>query len=166
MPPRVPEPTRPADNKQAPASPSDAAVLKTLNAYRQLAGLNPVRLDAQLSEGCLAHARYLARNFRHPSTSGLGMHKENRDLEGYSEKGAIAGARSVIANELGNRRIAWQTGSVDLWMASLYHRLPLLHPELQRVGFGSAESVEYAYRVAALDAQSGVNRRRGTSSRL
>ena len=90
-------------------------------------------LDAALSRGCLAHARYLALNLGHPATAGLGAHDEDLSLPGASEEGANRGKASDIA-------IGDQTPlhGIDQWLATLYHRVPILEPNLKSVGYGCA----------------------------
>ena len=96
---------------------------------RRLVGLPPVSLDADLSRGCRLHARYLLTNLDHPATPRLGMHNEDPKLPGYTAEGKAAGGDSVIA--AGMPPIA----SIDDWMATFYHRVPLLEPDLGRIGF-------------------------------
>jgi uncharacterized protein YkwD len=147
--------------KETPPSASavDLAVLKRLNAHRKLVGLGPVGIDPTLSEGCTAHARYLVRNQGNSSLGGLRVHGESTGLRGYTKSGATAGARSVIMQGMGMARAFWQVNAVDGWIATLYHRLPLLHPDLQKVGVGYATSGEGRFYVAVLDARSGLPRR-------
>ncbi len=105
-------------------------LLERLNRQRRLAGLEPVELDAELSHGCDLHCRYIVRHFTHPSVQGLGQHEEDPKLEGYTPEGRKAGKASVIAND------PHPQDAVDSWLATLYHRIPLLHPSLKRIGFG------------------------------
>jgi hypothetical protein len=119
----------------APAQKPDAETqaLERINFFRKQAGLAAVTADPELSKGCLAHAQYLAKNADHPSAKGLGMHKEDPKLPGYTEEGARAGASSVIF-PTGD-----QVGAVNGWMATLFHRIPLLDPKLTKVGLGFAK---------------------------
>jgi uncharacterized protein YkwD len=144
-------PARQRRGTQLSLSPVDLAVQNTLNLYRKTAGLTPVTIDSALSEGCGAHARYLIENHGHPSIGGLGAHKEESQLGGYTEKGAISGERSVIVQQEGQPRQLWQAGAIDLWMGTLYHRVPLLNPNLRKVGLGYAASRDYHHRVIVLD---------------
>ncbi|MBI1916609.1 MAG: hypothetical protein HYS12_18025 [Planctomycetes bacterium] len=105
-------------------------VVAKVNAARRAAGLAPVALDLELSRGCFAHARYLLLNAGHPSTRGLGMHNEDAKLPGHTPEGRRAGRDSVIASGVP------PSASVEDWMATLYHRVPLLSPDLGRIGFG------------------------------
>jgi hypothetical protein len=111
--------------------------LERINWFRKTAGLELVSADPALSKACLAHAQYLAKNANHPSTQGLGMHKEDPELPGYTKEGAKAGASSVIfpTGDL--------VGAVNGWMASLFHRIPLLDPKLTKVGLGFAKGGKY-----------------------
>jgi hypothetical protein len=47
---------------QAKAEPPDERALRLVNHYRELAGLTLVKLDQQLSAGCMAHANYMVQN--------------------------------------------------------------------------------------------------------
>lgn len=107
-----------------------ADALALVNRYRRQAGLSLISLDADLSRGCLLHARYLLTNLDHPSTRGLGLHEEDAKLPGYTKEGKKSGGESVIA--AGMPPLA----SIDDWMATFYHRIPLLDPDLGRIGFG------------------------------
>lgn len=124
---------------QAPAQDpdADAPALDRINFYRKAAGVKPVTADATLSKGCLAHAEYLAKNADQPAAMGLGMHKEDPELPGYTKEGAKAAAASVI----------YQTrdpvAAVNGFMATLFHRLPLLEPKLTRVGLGYAKGGKF-----------------------
>jgi uncharacterized protein YkwD len=122
-------------NEAAHSAETAARLVEAVNAYRRRAGLAPVRLDAELSKGCVAHAEYLARNVDQPATQGLGGHEEDPALPGSSDEGRRAGTSAVIA--IGG---VDPVRAVDGWMATLYHRTPLLNPRLERVGLGCARS--------------------------
>ena len=127
-------------------------VLQRLNAIRALAGLGKVELDAKLSEGCLLHARFLARHIKHPSTQGVGMHNEDPTLEGFTPEGQQAGRSSVIASD------SMPRNCVDGWIGTLYHRIPLLHPNLHKIGFGMTRLPDQN-TLTVLDCASDVRRR-------
>ncbi len=120
----------------APASPLQLEVLRELEAVRRAALASApagepvgVGLDAELCEGAERHARYLAR---HPDQCAAwpGAHEEYPDRAAFSAAGAWAAQNSVI--HIGDPRHA-----VRNWMATFYHRLPLLEPGLAGVGLGS-----------------------------
>jgi uncharacterized protein YkwD len=125
-----------------------AAILKAINTSRETAGLPPVELDAALSRGCLRHARYVVRNFDHPSVQGLGVHDEDPKLPGYTPEGRKAAQAAVIAS------LDPPQESVEWWMASFYHRIPILDPDLKRVGFGFALQPDHNW-ITVLDTGSG-----------
>ena len=99
-----------------------------VNFHRIQAGLNAVELDTDLSEACQAHVDYLVHNRSRLGPISLAYHTENPEYPKYSERGLLAANSSVIAFN--------QTpgGAVDAWIATLYHRLPLMRPNLQRIG--------------------------------
>jgi uncharacterized protein YkwD len=105
-------------------------IVAQVNAYRKLAGDAPVTLDPALSKGCQAHAEYLVRSHGHPLVQGLNVHKEDPSLPGYTDEGSKAAQASVIQAGA-NPAVA-----VDGWMATFFHRLPVLDPDLKRIGWG------------------------------
>jgi uncharacterized protein YkwD len=137
----IKEPDRYADDL-------DEQILARVNAVRKNAGLRPVRFDADLSHACQAHAHYLALNSRHPATQGMGVHRQLADLPGASPAGAKAAKESVIAVLLDPRMC------VEGWMATLYHRIPILTPNLERIGFSHAQ-IEGHKWVCVLDTGNG-----------
>ena len=125
---------------------SDAArlILEKINATRRLAGLQPVELDEALSRACRLHAQYLVTNRDNPKVQGLGAHVERQELPGYTPEGSKAADSSDI---FWGKDI---TGSVDIWMGGLYHRIPFLRPNLKRIGLG------YEGEIVVVDVISGV----------
>jgi uncharacterized protein YkwD len=123
--------------------------LDRVNRYRAEAGLTPVTLDAELSRGCAAHARYLSLNLGHPATAGLGAHNEDLKLPGASELGRKAGLASDINIGDPNPLLG-----VDNWMATLYHRVPILEPTLKTVGYGCARGKQMGW-ITVLNVHSG-----------
>jgi uncharacterized protein YkwD len=126
--------------------------LDKLNAIRKLAGLTPVALDPQLSRHCLAHAHYLAMNQGHPATAGLGAHDEDLSLPGATEEGRKAGKASNIA--IGDYV---PLHGIDSWMATLYHRVPMLEPNLRTVGWACVRSGKHGW-VTVLNVHAGRER--------
>lgn len=123
-------------------------IVARVNAARKAAGLSLVRPDAELSRGCQLHAQYLARNLHRPEVQGMGMHRQNLDLPGASPEGARAAKESVIAVVLDPQTC------IENWMATLYHRIPILTPNLERIGFGHAR-IEGHKWVCVLDTGNG-----------
>src|SRR5262245_16762730 len=102
----------------------DVQAVERMKFYRKSAGLAPVTLEPATGKGLPLQAQHLATNWKDPSTEGLGMHNEDPKLPGYTAEGAKAGKASVIF-PTGD-----PVGAVDRWMASLFHRVPLLDPTL------------------------------------
>ena len=124
------------------------AALASLNAYRRTAGLPPVVLDDELSKACRLHARYLVRNIDRPEVRGLGMHDEDPSLPGATPEGRRAGRASVVSQESDG------DGAVDGWMNTLFHRIPLLDPDLKKVGYGCARLPDQGW-ICVMDAAPG-----------
>ncbi len=127
--------------KQAGQSPEVLSTLAKLQAIRasafegnasQVGPRFMIGLDDSLSEGCLAHAEYLVR---HPdmATRWPDAHEENPAHTEWSADGAWAAGHSNIAPSGVNG-----SDAIEQWMATFYHRLPLLHPLLSRVGLGQS----------------------------
>lgn len=122
-------------NVQAPSAPGTITpevrrAWERVNELRRAAGVPPVELDATLSKGCQSHAKYLNLNRANGAIRGMGAHSEQEGLPGYTEAGAAAAVNSVIAPRRG------LSEAVDAWMSTLYHRIPMLRPNLVRIGLG------------------------------
>ena len=95
-----------------------ADVLGLVNYYRETVGLDTVVLSETLSNDCYAHATYMQKN-------GTFAHTQSGSYF-TSPNGAHAGLNSVLA-----QNVAGMYQSVDVWMESLYHRIPILEPGLR-----------------------------------
>ncbi|HUY27108.1 MAG TPA: FHA domain-containing protein [Candidatus Binataceae bacterium] len=134
--------------------------LKRLNEYRATAKVAPVADDPGLSAGDTAHVNYLIENLgpmlRNGGNPGIKAHLEDAADPGYTAAGARAGKSSdvdFIAFEGAKLKDPVGWALID-WMSGAFHRLPLLNPRLERVGF--SQICDRGLCVAALDAQSGV----------
>jgi len=140
-----------ADSKP---SPLEQQTLDELLAIRKKAACSeaPLEIDRDLATGCRTHALYLARNpdqlARWPDA-----HEEYPDRPGFDPVGAFAGTHSVIAPGVASGREA-----IAGWMATYYHRLPLLDPGLMRVGIALEAGT------AVLDCGSFVKPRTGVGT--
>lgn len=111
------------------ADPEIQSSLASINQARKICGLEDVKISTDLSYGCQKHARYLLLNKDNPLVMGLKAHEEQKDLPGYSPEGEKAAKASVIHYE----PLSQGTGH---WLASFYHRVPLIQPALQEIGIG------------------------------
>lgn len=127
-----------------PAPGSDTSAedgLALLAEFRSLAGLSPPQVDDAMSAGCAAHLDYLVWE----STTGgkgtcfLSHTEDDHDNPYYAPEHEAAGKDSVIACAVGSDGRQTLAQAVDVWMNSLYHRLPLLHPGLTKIGYASKD---------------------------
>jgi len=117
----------------------DASALERINAYRKLANLPAVTLDPALSRLCQEHADYLLKNFDAAFAGQINVHDEDPKLPGYSEAGRKAARASVVSQ---SRGAGDPLLGIDVWLASFYHRVPLLDPGLARIGIGFARQAD------------------------
>jgi hypothetical protein len=110
-----------------------AAVIARLNLYRKGAGLGEVVEDKDLSKACQLHAEYLGSN---RDKVDADWHREDPERKGYSAAGAKCAPRSVVHDSSWSRDPKY---AVDGLMATLYHRVSLLRPQLASVGVGMVE---------------------------
>jgi hypothetical protein len=82
-----------ASMPQAKAEPPDEQALRLLNYYRQIAALTTVKLDRQLSAGCMEHANYMVQNQGTEAMAGLNPHTQRSHLPGASAAGAARDRR-------------------------------------------------------------------------
>jgi len=125
-----------------------------INAYRRLSGISPVKADPTLSQGCQLHANYLLKNFDAALAGQIDVHDEDPKLPSFTAEGRQAARAAVVSQARGPRDPLL---SIDLWMASFYHRIPLLDPNLTRIGVGFANQHENEWFVV-IDVKSGKNR--------
>jgi len=122
--------------------------LQRLNSYRDMAKLAPAGEDDSLAAG----------DAKHVAMPGLEMHQESSSKPGFSAEGLYAAQHSDVDFMWwkGNRTPHMETWAIDDWITGAFHRLPLLSPRLQRVGY--AQQCANQMCVAAMNAQSDVER--------
>lgn len=124
--------------------------LLAANAFRNAAGLHPVRLNRERCVGCQKHARYLHLNnydFEHPK-AGIAPDDESPGKPGYSQEGRVAAAAHTI----------WKggdaAGAIQAQTATMLHRPIFLGVARFGLGAGAAwgEGRTYAagYSVAGI----------------
>lgn len=128
-----------------------------LNEYRSLAGVDPVTVDTgEMSTGCANHLDYLI--WEHENNGKpmcfLSHTEDNHSNPFYSPENEKAGEDSVIACGFVGSAMQSMGQAVDLWINSLYHRLPLLHNGLHTIGFASKAGYNC------------INYRKGTTAKL
>lgn len=116
----------------------EITALKYLNQIRKKAFEGRVRdvpdlkLERDLCEGVQKHAAYLALN-PEQANAWPDAHEEYRDKEGYTPEGHWGGTHANVG-PAGNK----PEDAIDGWMGTFYHRIPMLVPELKRIGWGQA----------------------------
>jgi hypothetical protein len=90
-------------------------------------------IDAALGKGCREHARYMMLNRDKPQLQGLAAHKQDPSLPGATPAGGACAKAADLFPGVSDLRTA-----VHGWMASLYHRRPMLSPRLERIAIGYA----------------------------
>jgi len=103
-----------------------------------------LKLERELCDGVQRHAAYSRSNPKQ-ADAWPDAHEEYRDKEGYTPEGHWGGTHADIGPALDNPEEA-----IDVWMGTFYHRIPMLVPELRRIGWGQAGPF------AAIDIQSFV----------
>jgi len=138
--------------------------LAQVNAVRARAGLPPVKLDDRLDAAAAAHSYYWLFNQARPSQKGLGIHTETPGTPGFSgatvyERGTQFGWHDGPMGEDITHR-GGPEAAVSDWVDSVYHRFPILRPDLRVIGYADAamaglpiEDMEFGF------APSGVNAR-------
>lgn len=117
---------------------------KALAEVRALAGLAPAVQDELVNQAAQAHADYYARHSSKYDTSGLSPHSENAAWEeGFTGVSFMDRLRAAGVSGLsGGGEVMAFTGSpegaITGWIETLYHRTPLVHPNLTVWGFGMA----------------------------
>lgn len=117
----------------APPPTPEEDVLALVNAHRAHSGLPAVTLDATASAGCKEHARYMLLNKDSDAMVGLNAHTQDPKLPGASPAGAACGKAADLFPGVSDLATA-----VDGFMAGLYHRRPIISPDLEKIGVGYA----------------------------
>jgi hypothetical protein len=113
-----------ADSAPVEGTPQQVDALVALNRIRLRNGLLPVALDAKLSAGCTAHARYLRLNHWNPNTN---PHSQSLGPKGASPEGEAAAKRSDISARA-------PADAVPGLFLTYYHRIGILSAWLPRIG--------------------------------
>ena len=134
-----------AESRRAANESVELRVKRRVDRYRAAVGLAPVTLDAKLSKGCMEHANYMRLHKDTDALAGLNAHNQRPRLRGASVAGAACGKAADLFFGVSDLEIA-----VDGWMATLYHRRPILSPTLERIGVGYARLRDGSYMAALM----------------
>lgn len=118
-----------------------------LNQLRRQLGIPTVALSDSLSSAARSHAAYLVQSPEQYDRNGHGEIEGRPGFTGTTPMdraaywGWTGGTGEVIAP--GGRA----EDAIDEWMATLYHRLPLLHPDVRQIGYGVTGGDQGGYSV-------------------
>lgn len=110
---------------------------------RQRAGVAGFQMDTAINTAAQAHADYFSAHVSEYQASGLSPHRQNVDwTEGFT--GVTVGDRLSAAGAGAGGGGAYEVmafsnttgGAIDGWMDTLYHRIPLIHPNATQWGYG------------------------------
>jgi hypothetical protein len=114
--------------------------LTQINQYRTMAGLESVQEDPAISAGDTNHARYLVKRFEVEGPEQVDIYSENRSTAWSTPSGATAASLSDIALRTGAEQPTDPEAQIrqviDEWMTDPFQRLPILDPDLHKVGLG------------------------------
>ncbi len=125
--------------------PEDKGMLALINSYRAAAGVPLITLDRELTKGCTEHARYLVINRGKPEIYSTRAHVQVPTLPGATPAGAKCGRRANLYKKMDDLQHA-----VHDFMATIYHRRPILSPTLKSIGIGYASVPSSPFRAVAL----------------
>jgi uncharacterized protein YkwD len=134
----IPEPATGASATQVEAN-------NYLNSIRIEVGVAVAVQHDALNAAAQAHADYYAGHAGKYASAQLSPHSENAEwADGFS--GASVGDRCAHHGWDGGWSL-WEvmhfisnpTGAIDGWLDSLYHRIPLIHPNTERWGYGMSQ---------------------------
>ena len=120
-------------------------VKRLVDRYRATVGLPGVDLDAKLSKGCMEHAEYMRLNKDTDAMVGLNAHQQRPNLPGATPDGAACAKAADLFPGVSDLEVA-----VDGWMASLYHRRPIITPTLGKIGVGYSKLPDGSYMAALM----------------
>jgi tetratricopeptide (TPR) repeat protein len=119
------------------------AALAEVNVVRSYAGLPPVQLDEHLNKSAVAHSFYWLFNNGSPDVARLGIHRETFGFPGFSGVLPLDRDRtfgyfrgSGVGEDITHR--GSPVLAVGDWVNSVFHRFPILRPDLVAIGYGDA----------------------------
>ncbi|MHB8507818.1 MAG: CAP domain-containing protein [Candidatus Dormibacteria bacterium] len=119
------------------------AALKTVNDYRARAHLPAVSLDDRITAGAASHAYWFLFNLALTQVKGLGIHHEVAGTPGFTgfsmrDRATHFGyPNASMSEDITHRGSA--PGAVQDWVDSVFHRFPIMRPDLVAIGFGAAD---------------------------
>jgi uncharacterized protein YkwD len=135
----------------------DEALLR-INTYRAWLGIAPIKRHPALDSAAQSHADYYRLNFGDPSLAGVGLHQQSPDKPGFTGSSIADRARAHGYDGRSTNENIGLSGSmiytVEWSIATVNHRLPLLDPRYDDIGFGAVNSNGVRIEVIMVGAQS------------
>jgi hypothetical protein len=129
----------------AGSDPKAQAAYDRVNSYRRALGLPCARSVPEVASAAAAHCAYYITNARHESC----IASPHREVQGCTDFHAERfGDRMRVAGYAGNPAYETMTyvgnggRAVDMWVDSVWHRIPLLSPWVQDLGYGSVSDCD------------------------
>jgi hypothetical protein len=112
--------------------------LARINMYRAMDQLPPIANDPALTTGAQDHAIYVIKNFAKQvhdgSVTAAEISSESSQRRLQTSAGSTVAPHSEIDFAFGEHQS--QEAAIDRWIQGPHHRMLLLNPELQRIGYG------------------------------
>ena len=147
----VQPPPRPGQEYGVPAdaSPDQLEAISRVNWYRKNVDAPLMDMHSAVNAACVAHAEYWAAH-KQEYQSGMipgGAHFESAEFsDGFT--GKSFGDRMKAAGYGGSPGyeviafVGSPSGAVDGWVATVYHRIPILSPDAVDGGYGGAPGID------------------------
>lgn len=136
-------PVAEADDAEPDAGPDPVqTALGHVNAAREAAGAPPVTVDERIVQAAQSHADFVAKHMENFELTGMTVHDEDPDWSGFT------GVK--FSDRLKHFGYPFSNGweiiafyddprlSVIAWLETLYHRVPIVHPNSLQIGYGGA----------------------------
>ncbi len=124
----------------AGADPAQEAALNEVNRIRALVGLPPADAIPAINEAAQAHCDCYAANQDLYNTGAVGSHGEDPSREGCTADSFADRMRHFGYDGSPSHEVMSFTSdplaAVHGWMETLYHRLPIVHPNTIHLGYG------------------------------
>lgn len=124
------------------AATTTADAIARANEYRQQVGLAPLQSHAAIGTAAQNHANYYVTNAHDPAAQTYGPHGEVAGKPQFTGQWPSDRLKAANYPWFGGAEIIHFRGdaitSVDGWMATVYHRFPLLDPGAHYAGYAQA----------------------------
>lgn len=147
----VPLLSRPVSAEQE-SDPEIQATLAAMNLYRDWLGLEPMTIDPALQAAAEAHAEYYRLNYGDPNLSGMGLHMETPGKPGFTgadmqDRAEAQGYEGWVNENVGLS--GSMLASLDWFMDTINHRLPIIDPRYTEVGLATVNDGEIVFEIIA-----------------